>query len=208
MHTLKKYFSKFVRLGNRQYIQGATLIDGCLDAAENWHLGKIRTMKCEFRDLLNEQGVYYLLDSPSKEFSKSFSAMFVVVTDKGSYQIGLNGNSDGNVPKEEYDEEGLVNTAILDELQKTISIFWCESQSYSRMVVALFKKMLNIMYADDHYSDWRFFQSDTDYVSLLAIESGQLEITLKAYIGNQSAKGQISIDGKRVGTIFFTRILK
>jgi len=208
MHTLKKYFSQFVRLGNRQYIQGSTLIDGCLDAAENWHLGKIRTMKCEFRALLNEQGVYHLLDSPSKEFAKSFSAMFVVVTDKGLYQIGLNGNFDGNVPQEKYDEEGLVNVAILDRLQKTISIFWCQSQSYSRVVVALFKKMLNIMYADDHYSGWIFFQSDTDYVSLLTIETGKLEITLKAYIANQSAKGQISIDGKRVGTIFFTRTLK
>ena len=60
--------------------------------------------------------------------------------------------------EEEYDEEGLVNAAILDRFQKTISIFWCESQSYSRVVVALFKKMLNIMYADDNYSKWIFFQ--------------------------------------------------
>ena len=208
MHILNKYFSQFVRLGNRQYIQGSTLIDGCLDAVEDWHLGKIRTMKSEFRDMLNEQGAYYLLDNPSKDFAKSFSAMFVVVTDKGLYQIGLNGNADSNVPQEDYDEEGLVNGAIFDKLQKTISIFWSESQSYSRMVVALFKKMLNIMYDDDRYSKWIFFQSDTDYVSLSTIEEGKLEIKLKAYIANRNAKGQIFIDGKRVGTIFFTRSLK
>jgi hypothetical protein len=201
--------SNFTRLGQRNYVQGSTLVQGLLDALDSWQLGKLEQLKIACHTMLNEQGTYELVlnqDAPAMtdEKIKHSSIVFESRCDGHEYVIVLNGNGkevDVSIP---YNEETLVEGYIFQEPKQTIEITWSQKHPLMQMLIALNKVLLDKTLPSNNHGKWIFYKSDLSWAKLHC-QSGRLALKLRATIGLKSALSDIFLDGENLGNIFFTR---
>ncbi len=203
------YNSTFVRLGQRDYVQGSTLVQGLLDALENWQLGRLEQLKIVCHSMLNEQGTYELAinhstSSATNDNIKNSSIVFESRCDGQDYTIVLNGNGeevDVSIP---YDEEQLVSDHSYNESEETIEVSWSQKHPLMQVLIALNKVLLDKTLPSKSHGKWIFYKSELSWADLHC-QSGTLALKLHATIGLKSALSDVFLDGMKLGNIFFTR---
>jgi hypothetical protein len=206
MRTQKLYCPDFYFLGKRKYVQGATLIDGLIEATEFWNLGEVQTIKMNCRLLLREQGVFTLLkENVESDEKKNFHTVFNISCNGTQFTVGLNPTNDSIETSVAYDEAASIAGFKIDKNNQSISLAWTSKLHPMQIFIALFKKILSELNPGIELGRWIFFGVDLNYALIKQIPKGQLVLKIKTVIANRNAKASLSIDGNDFGQIYFTR---
>tara|TARA_Y100000588_G_C14140514_1_gene875847 strand:+ start:190 stop:834 length:645 start_codon:yes stop_codon:yes gene_type:complete len=201
------YYSNFFRLGQRNYVQGSTLVQGLLEAIKQWNLGSLNQLKVSCHTMLNEQGCYELLcedDPNAAQKTKQCATLFNVNCDGVAYFVILNGTQKEVTTSIPYDEASMVSTHQFDSNEKTIRIKWENQCELLKLLIALNKVLLNKLLPSEKHGKWIFYKCDLNWQSLHAA-NGILTLQLKGNLGLQSALSNIYLNDNLLGNIFFSR---
>lgn len=202
---MKSYDATFHRLGQRNYVQGSTLIDQFILAMEAWKIEPIDRLEASCRSMINEKGRYELLESPTPEELKLYRSTFKAWVKEEKFIVGLKALDEDFDERVSYDEDAMVSKATLNKQEGSISLNYLFQQDLYQYLIALFKKLLNETHpaADGH--KWIFYQTKLEHRKLINIQSKQLTIKIKRVLGQQSAQADILIENEKMGNIFFTQ---
>jgi hypothetical protein len=202
---MKTYDAKFHRLGNRNYIQGSTLIDHSLDAIESWNLPVPESISATCRTIINQSGQYILIEDSLANNIKEFVTVFKFTTDGESFQVGLKPSSETELKRVPYDEDKIINGSKIINDSEEIQITYTFENNLYQILIALFKKLLNTIYPPQDGGKWIFYQIKCDHRKLSQSKNSILSINIQNILGGKSAQSKILLNNEKVGTLFFTR---
>jgi hypothetical protein len=207
MAIFKSYEKKFVLLGDRHYVQGSTLTDGLFKAIEFWELGSIKHLRTNIHSILKEHGRYDLYKGYERPIpiEKNYNALFYLSCDTGTYAVGLKGNGECISERQPYDEESLIDGYRIIETTKSAVLMIQPDSQIINIMIALNKKLVNGLFSGAGYSQWFLSRYDLSLAETHMNRASLLEIKIIGTIGLSHIHGSIALEGKTVGSIYFSR---
>lgn len=206
MKEQKKYESKFMRWGERNYVQGGHMVYQLFDAVKEWKLGEINSMAASFRSKLHEQGTYSLFKGrPRKDDKENLCATFKLNIKGHEYYVGLKGNEkalDEVIPDDE--KELILNGKIIKN-KKFATIMDFSANRFVNVIIALNKKLHLEIIIPEGFGPWILVQLNLHFKEINLFKSKDMSIFLSNNIGNKMTRSIIKINGMVCGDISFKR---
>jgi hypothetical protein len=210
MDILKSYDAKFVFLGQRNYIQGASMTHGLFEAVESWSLGSVERVQLEVHSILKEQGRYDLFHSEwGKENVKTkYSAIFRLQCSSGIYFVELKGRGEPVTVSEPYDEQKLIADCEIFEHRKSATLILHPNALIINAIIALNKILVSTLFPSEGYGQWFLARYDLALEKMSLQEPALLKIEVVGNIGASNTNSAVRLGGKSIGTIYFSRSIK
>jgi len=199
--------TNFCYLGERDYVQGATITNALIRLIPVWGIKNITKISGYFNFLLKTQARYSLIDA--FEFvsyaMKSYPATFTLISDKAKYFVLISPEPISIINRKPYDDDSLINNFELDTIKREISIYFCSSLPLFNYIIALNKRLLIHLLPIEGFGQWFLAKFELDNFMHSTNIKGLLKLKLNSTVGGTTTRTIIEFRGQRIGTIFFSR---
>lgn len=199
--------STFFFWGKRNYIQGSHIIYGMLEAVDAWNLGRPRRFTASFREMIKEQGDYWLFTDSStiKSFAEPICFLFNLATPTGAYTVGLVRNGKPVDKRVEDDEASLIAGCEVDGSGMILMTGGFPAQRLITGIVSLNKRLHQFMLPSEGFGPWILAKLSLQWEKIDPHAADPVRIRLASMIGKALSRSFVDVGGETVGEIYFNR---